>query len=465
MSDELKYKLFSPTDCLSEQTMFDYIDHKLSPKEQHRVELHLLSCELCSDAMEGLRMVQNRKLIRSINEEVSERMALPVVTMKGRRAGYRTLISIAAGLLLLAGGVFFFSHLSPDISREKTVAELKKPAGHAKADSSIAGKGIDIPEADSAAVATKSAEKETTPAQMTEELQQPEEAAENKSYNYATNDGAAAGTPAPEPKTIVMDETIAADAPADQERSAMDPVAGSDYKKLEESKNADRASVEFKANKQDANGVNRKEAEAGKKLITEQLNTVPGVMGNSQTLSAGETTGSGDTFGWSYDADTAKQKDKNPALRDAPQPVATYRVQANTDSVSSALAGISISRGSEDAPEAAQEIKKIPGVKQQGDTKAQYPGGTAALLKFIHTNAKWPEPDAKDTISSTKIVIRFRVNANGTLTDPKIIKGINPGYDKEALRLVSLMPSWIPAQKNGKNVSSLYTLPLQVEIR
>ena len=66
MSDSLKHKIFIRTDCVSEQTMFDYIDKKLSAKESHSVEKHLLHCELCSDALEGLELTKTRTRIAAI---------------------------------------------------------------------------------------------------------------------------------------------------------------------------------------------------------------------------------------------------------------------------------------------------------------------------------------------------------------------------------------------------------------
>ena len=127
MSEELKYKLFSPTDCLSEQTMYDYIDHRLSPKAQHIVEKHLLECELCSDALEGLRLVKDRNITAEINSAVSERMALPPVVKKEQRFSYRTLIAVAAVLLLLIGGVSLFNHFSSSGRMDSSgMADLKQ---------------------------------------------------------------------------------------------------------------------------------------------------------------------------------------------------------------------------------------------------------------------------------------------------------------------------------------------------
>ncbi|MGL4599349.1 MAG: anti-sigma factor family protein, partial [Bacteroidia bacterium] len=67
--------------CLTEAQLFAYLDEQLSPAEQHEAEHHLLDCAMCSDALEGLSMLQNRKAIHAavplatatpINETVQE---------------------------------------------------------------------------------------------------------------------------------------------------------------------------------------------------------------------------------------------------------------------------------------------------------------------------------------------------------------------------------------------------------
>ena len=65
----------------------------------------------------------------------------------------------------------------------------------------------------------------------------------------------------------------------------------------------------------------------------------------------------------------------------------------------------------------------------------------------------------------TKIMVEFTVEADGTITNPKIKKGINPLADAEALRVVSIMPKWIPKVSGGKNVSSKMTLPFNLEVK
>ena len=111
MSDSAKHTIFTETDCISEQTMFDYIDKKLSAKECHIVEKHLLHCELCTDALEGLELVKDRGRIARINQAVQERIAAPVEEKKNKIIpfSYKVILSIAAALLLLIGSAYIFT--------------------------------------------------------------------------------------------------------------------------------------------------------------------------------------------------------------------------------------------------------------------------------------------------------------------------------------------------------------------
>ncbi len=128
MSDLSKNKIFTPTDCISEQTIFDYIDNKLSTKERHAMEKHLVDCDLCSDALEGLEIVKDRNRIGLINQKINERIAPIVNKKKIIKINYRAITAVAAGLLLLIGSVFLFKEFTSTRMEEKNVADMKKPA-------------------------------------------------------------------------------------------------------------------------------------------------------------------------------------------------------------------------------------------------------------------------------------------------------------------------------------------------
>lgn len=90
------------------------------------------------------------------------------------------------------------------------------------------------------------------------------------------------------------------------------------------------------------------------------------------------------------------------------------------------------------------------------DFEAKFPGGTDSLTLWISKNLRYPT----DIDVEGKVYVSFVVHSDGTITSIKILKGIGAEYDKEAIRLISTMPKWIPAQLGGREVNSIVRLPI-----
>lgn len=88
----------------------------------------------------------------------------------------------------------------------------------------------------------------------------------------------------------------------------------------------------------------------------------------------------------------------------------------------------------------------------------EYPGGNAALMKFISDNFKYPENAVKNKISG-RVIVQFVIDKEGNATNPVVIRSIDPELDAEALRVVSLMPKWTPGMQRGVVVAVRYTVP------
>ncbi|HXC03777.1 MAG TPA: energy transducer TonB, partial [Bacteroidia bacterium] len=91
----------------------------------------------------------------------------------------------------------------------------------------------------------------------------------------------------------------------------------------------------------------------------------------------------------------------------------------------------------------------------------EYPGGTEAMKRFMVQNTHYPEPELESGVQG-KVFISFVVDKTGKITDAKVLKGVKggPGLDKEALRVVNLMPAWTPGKINGRVVRVQYNLPV-----
>ena len=83
--------------------------------------------------------------------------------------------------------------------------------------------------------------------------------------------------------------------------------------------------------------------------------------------------------------------------------------------------------------------------------KPQYPGGDGNLVKFINKTRRYPERAYKKGIQG-RVMCSFIVNSNGSVSDVQVFKGVEQSLDKEAVRVFSLMPDWIPGKINGMPV-------------
>ena len=94
---------------------------------------------------------------------------------------------------------------------------------------------------------------------------------------------------------------------------------------------------------------------------------------------------------------------------------------------------------------------------------ASFPGGQEALLAFLDQNVVYPA-DYEDCAQG-RVVVSFTIDIDGSIADPKVTRSLDPPLDKEALRVVSLMPKWIPAKEKGKSKKSIYNLPILIKCK
>ena len=91
-----------------------------------------------------------------------------------------------------------------------------------------------------------------------------------------------------------------------------------------------------------------------------------------------------------------------------------------------------------------------------------FPGGHNEMKSFFAKNIITPEGNGRSVRG--KVFVRFMVKKNGELAKIYLVKGLNEACNKEAIRVVKKMPSWIPAMQEGEEVSSWHTLPIYFDI-
>ncbi|GET30678.1 energy transducer TonB [Prolixibacter sp. SD074] len=89
----------------------------------------------------------------------------------------------------------------------------------------------------------------------------------------------------------------------------------------------------------------------------------------------------------------------------------------------------------------------------------EFPGGDLALRKYIANAIKYPVIAQENGIQG-KVYVNFVVNTDGSVTDAKIARGVDPSLDKEALRVINSLPKWKPGKQRGKPVRVSFTVPI-----
>lgn len=89
----------------------------------------------------------------------------------------------------------------------------------------------------------------------------------------------------------------------------------------------------------------------------------------------------------------------------------------------------------------------------------QYPGGDKELMGYLARNIKYPV-EAQKNGTQGKVIVGFTVNSAGKVVNQKVLRGVDAYLDKEAVRVVSTFPTWIPGEQKGEKVSVRYVIPI-----
>lgn len=109
----------------------------------------------------------------------------------------------------------------------------------------------------------------------------------------------------------------------------------------------------------------------------------------------------------------------------------------------------------------AQKKEKVEGVIFKFvDTNPAYVGGRDAMLEFLNTNMVMPKKAKKKGLKG-KVYLEFIVKADGEIVNIKINKSSDKIFEKEAIRLFTMMPKWNPAILNGNNVNCRHIFPIK----
>ncbi len=107
-----------------------------------------------------------------------------------------------------------------------------------------------------------------------------------------------------------------------------------------------------------------------------------------------------------------------------------------------------------------EEIPEEEEIFEIVEETPQFPnGGMVGLMQYLGKNIKYPTM-AQEAGTQGRVTIQFVVNKDGSIVDVKVLRGVDPYLDKEAVRVVSSMPKWKPGRQRGKPVRCKFTVPV-----
>jgi protein TonB len=104
------------------------------------------------------------------------------------------------------------------------------------------------------------------------------------------------------------------------------------------------------------------------------------------------------------------------------------------------------------------QVQPVP-VYQFVEQMPQFPGGDQAMMEYLKKNLRYPTVARENGVEG-RVIVRFVVNEDGKVSDVVIMRDIGSGCGQEAVRVVSMMPKWIPGKQNGRAVKTFFTLPV-----
>lgn len=119
---------------------------------------------------------------------------------------------------------------------------------------------------------------------------------------------------------------------------------------------------------------------------------------------------------------------------------------------------------SSEAKEAPADSTAKEEVFMVAEQMPEFPGGMKELLKFLQNNLKYPENAMKNNVQG-RVIVQFVVEKDGTLTEFKVARSVDPDLDAEALRVLQTMPKWKPGMQRGKIVRVKFTVPVSFKLQ
>lgn len=119
---------------------------------------------------------------------------------------------------------------------------------------------------------------------------------------------------------------------------------------------------------------------------------------------------------------------------------------------------------SPEAKEAPADSTAKEEVFMVAEQMPEFPGGMKEMLKFLQENVKYPENAMKNNVQG-RVIVQFVIEKDGTPTEFKVLRSVDPDLDAEALRVMKAMPKWKPGMQKGQVVRVKFTVPVSFKLQ
>ena len=161
-------------------------------------------------------------------------------------------------------------------------------------------------------------------------------------------------------------------------------------------------------------------------------------------------------------------KDNHADSREVPSPTqpstSSGKVESTSQSAAKPEPAKPVEAATSNNAAAESQATKADAIHEVVDEPPSFPGGDAAQIAFLSNNLRYPAVAMEQGIQG-RVVTQFVVDKDGSITDVKVVRSLDPMLDKEAVRLVKSMPKWTPGKLNGSPVRVKCILPISFRLQ
>ena len=125
------------------------------------------------------------------------------------------------------------------------------------------------------------------------------------------------------------------------------------------------------------------------------------------------------------------------------------------------MAAFGFSTASAQKTVVSQKNEKVFDIVEQ---MPEYPGGAQALMEYLKDSIKYPEDAQKQKVEG-RVLVKFVVETDGSISDVEVVKHAFPSLDTEAVRIIQGMPNWTPGKQKGQAVRVKFVAPINFSLK